>query len=249
MTKIISIANHKGGVGKTTTTACLGKALASKGKRVLIVDLDAQANLTTSLWGQIPDQTIYHAMKGQCSMPIIKIGDNVDLGPASLDLAGLEIELAGALSREFVLKDLMDPIIHNYDYILLDCPPSLSLITINAFVASTEVIIPLTAEALPFKGLTMITDVIAMIQKRLNPSLHLSGILLTRWKGRKLNKMVEDSLRANFGATVFETKIRDNIAVAEAPLTTTDIFTYAPESNGAKDYIALCNELCATEKS
>lgn len=245
MAKIISIANHKGGVGKTTTTACLGKALASKGSRVLVIDLDAQANLTTSLWGKETDRTIYDAMKRQDSLPLINVGENLDITPASLDLAGIELELAGALSREFILKDLIEPISGKYDYILLDCPPSLSLVTVNAFVASTEVIIPLTAEALPFKGLTMITDIITMVQKRLNPRLALTGILLTRWKGRKLNKLVEESLREKFGTTVFTTKIRDNISVAEAPLATKDIFAYAPDSNGAKDYIALCEEICA----
>ena len=147
------------------------------------------------------------------------------------------------MSREFILKDLLEPVSASYDYILLDCPPSLGLIAVNAFVASTDVIIPLTAEALPYKGLTMINEVLDMVKKRLNPTLSLTGIVLSRWAGRKLNKMVEESLRANYGAIVFDTKIRENIAIAEAPLSKEDIFSYNSESNGAKDYGALTDEL------
>lgn len=243
MTKIIAIANHKGGVGKTTTTASVGAALAAMGHTTLLVDLDAQANLTASLLNVSDgERTIYNSLKKRESLPVIKLRENLDLVPSSLDLAGMELELSGVMSREFILKDLLEPIAKDYEFILLDCPPSLGLIAVNAFVASTDVIIPLTAEALPFKGLTMIQNILAMVQKRLNPSLRLSGIVLSRWGGRKLNKMVEEALRSNFEDVVFNTRIRENISLAEAPLANTDIFSYSKTSNGAKDYQALTEE-------
>ena len=243
MSRVIAIANHKGGVGKTTAVASIGAALAGMGYKTLLVDLDAQANLTTSLLPKEPERTIYNALKERKQLPIVEVKPLLHLSPSSLDLAGIELELSGVMQREFILKDLLEPAADNYDYILLDCPPSLSLIAVNAFISSSDVIVPLTAEALPFKGLTMIEDVVAMVKKRLNPSLSLSGIVLGRWAGRKLNKMVEEALRENYPDIVFNTKIRENISIAEAPLTKTDIYSYAPESNGAKDYQALTEEL------
>ena len=244
MAKIIAIANHKGGVGKTTFVASVGASLASQGYKTLLIDLDAQANLTASLLQDESERrTIYNALKEKRELPVVETRQNLYLTPSALDLAGIELELSGAMSREFILKDLLEPLAPNYDYILLDCPPSLGLIAVNAFVASTDVIIPLTAEALPFKGLTMIQEIVAMVQKRLNPSLSISGIVLNRWAGRKLNKVVEEALRERFPDVVFSSKVRENIAIAEAPLTKSDIFSYSPESNGAKDYRAVAEEL------
>jgi chromosome partitioning protein len=244
MSRIIAIANHKGGVGKTTAVASIGAALAAKGYKVLLVDLDAQANLTASLsTAEDEGRTLYNALRDRQDLPIVEVTDNLSLSPSSLDLAGVELELSGMMSREFILKDLLEPVAGIYDFILLDCPPSLGLIAVNAFVAATDVIVPLTAEALPYKGLAMLRDVLGMVQRRLNPSLRLTGIVLSRWAGRKLNKVVEASLRENYGDIVFETKIRENIAIAEAPLSKVDIFTYNPDSNGAKDYAALTDEL------
>jgi len=244
MSRIIAIANHKGGVGKTTAVASIGAALAAKGYKVLLVDLDAQANLTASLsTAEDESRTIYQALKERKQLPVIEVRQNLSLTPSSLDLAGVELELSGMMSREFVLKDLLEPVAGDYDFILLDCPPSLGLIAVNAFVAATDVMVPLTAEALPYKGLAMLRDVLGMVQRRLNPSLRLTAIVLSRWAGRKLNKVVEASLRENYGDIVFETKIRENIAIAEAPLSKADIFTYNPDSNGAKDYAALTDEL------
>lgn len=242
--RIIAISNHKGGVGKTSFVASVGASLASRGYKTLLVDLDAQANLTASLLPEEEEgRTIYNALKERKQLPATEIRGNLHLTPSALELAGIELELSGVMSREFILKDLLEPVAPAYDVILLDCPPSLGLIAVNAFVASTDVIIPLTAEALPFKGLTMIQDIITMVQKRLNPSLRLSGIVLNRWAGRKLNKVVEEALRENFKDLVYNTKIRENIAIAEAPLIKTDILSYSPESNGAKDYQAITEEL------
>lgn len=239
---IISIANHKGGVGKTTTVASLGAALASAGKRVLMVDLDAQSNLTTSLLCQEQQRTIYDALKERNGLPIVNVSAGLDIVPASLDLAGIELELAGVFSREFILSDLLKDVANDYDFVLLDCPPSLGLITINALVASSKVIIPLTAEALPFKGLRMLENIIGMIMGRLNPSLQLGGIVITRWGRRKLNKIVEEGLTEVYGPILFSTRIRENIAIAEAPLTSKNIFDYAPGCNGAIDYQSLATE-------
>ena len=248
MGKVISIANHKGGVGKTTTVASLGAVLARSGKRVLLVDLDAQANLTGSLIEtEQGERTIYEALREREGLPIKEAGENLHVVPSSLDLAGMELELASSMSREFALKDVLEPIAGEYDYILLDCPPSLGLLTVNAFVASDEIIIPLTAEALPFKGLTMIGKIIGMVQKRLNTSLTLSGILFTRWEGRKLNKLVEDAVRGKYGEIVYTSRVRTNIALAEAPLSRVDILTYNDKSNGAQDYEAVAREFLSRQ--
>lgn len=246
--KTIAIANHKGGVGKTTSVASIGAALANIGKRVLLVDLDAQTNLTTSFTQEEPDTTIYNALRGETSLPVINIRENLDLVPSSLDMAAAELELSSLMSREYILKDLLEPLKDKYDYALLDCPPSLSLVTINALVAANSLYIPLTAEALPSKGLKRLTDILQTVKKRINPALQLDGVIITRWEKSKLSSMVEEQLRATFGAAVFDTKIRKNVAIAEAPLFSKDIISYAPDSNGAKDYQALTAEIIEREK-
>lgn len=244
MARTIAIANHKGGVGKTTSVAAIGAALAATGYRTLIVDLDPQANLTESLIkdGEV-GRTIYQALKERKDLPVVFRGLCLSVTPSSLQLAGAEVELAGAQNKHTALKSLLSPVADQYDYILIDCPPSLALLTINAFVAADELYIPLTAEALPFKGLMALEQIVGMVQQSLNPNLRLSGIFLTRWEGRKLNKMVEATLRGRYGDRVFATKIRTNIPLAEAPLTKKDIYAYNPKSNGAADYKALTEEI------
>ncbi|MBR4365507.1 MAG: ParA family protein [Bacteroidaceae bacterium] len=241
--KIISFANHKGGVGKTTTTASVGSILASQGKQVLVIDLDAQANLTASLLHGESDVSIYNALVGNESLPVVDISPNLHLVPASLGLAMADLELASAMARERILAELIDEVKDNYDYILIDCPPSLGLLTLNAFTASNEIIIPLVAEVLPFKGLTMINNFIDMVRKRLNPKAHVTGILITRWENTNLSKQIEKGMRAQLGELVFQTKIRKNVTIAEAPLESKNIVEYAPRSNGAKDYKAFTEEL------
>lgn len=243
MTNIIAVANHKGGVGKTTSVASIGAILSQMGKRTLLIDLDAQANLTSSLLPTEPERTIYDSLKGGEPLPIIVVKENLSIVPSSLDMAGVELELSSRMSREYLLKDLLEPIADNYDYILLDCAPSLGIITLNALVAATELYIPLTAEALPSKGLTKLLEILQNVQKRLNPSIALSGVLITRYEKSKLSQMVEEALRANYGEAVFNTKIRKNVAIAEAPLYSQDIVAYAPDSNGAKDYKSLTEEI------
>ena len=166
-TKIISVANHKGGVGKTTTVASVGSILASKGHTVLLVDLDAQSNLTSSLLKGEPDSSIYSALLGKSELPIIPLSENLFLVPATLQLAMADLELASAMARERLLTELLEKYKGKFEFILIDCPPSLGLLTLNAFTASTDIIIPLVAEVLPFKGLAMINNFIVMVKKRL----------------------------------------------------------------------------------
>lgn len=241
--KVISFANHKGGVGKTSSVASIGAALSKKGFRTLLIDTDAQANLTCSLT-DTEGKTIYNSLKDGEPLPIIQLSERLSIVPSSEELALLELEVASKIGREYLLADLIEPLKEKYDYILIDCPPSLGLLTLNAFVASTDIIIVLTAETLPTKGLSMITDgLIDNITKRANKKLKLSGILITRWESTKLNKTIEESLRAKYGELVYKTKIRKNTALAESPLYRESIFTYAPSSNGAKDYSNVTEEI------
>lgn len=248
MSRIIAIANHKGGVGKTTSVGSIGSILAEMGKRTLLIDLDAQANLTSSFLDEEPEETIYNALRGDIALPIVEVRENLSIVASTLDMAGAELDLSSRISREFILRKLLKPIADKYDYILLDCPPSLGLVTINALVAATELYIPLTAEALPSRGLTKLTNILQMVRENLNESILLSGVVITRWESTNLSKMVEAQLRETFGDIIFKTKIRKNVAIAEAPLYSKDVVSYAPESNGAKDYRSLTEEIVAQEK-
>lgn len=246
MTRIIAVINHKGGVGKTTTVASLGAVLSEKGYKVLIVDLDAQSNLTSSLLSTSPDRTLYNALTERTDLPTLPIKENLWLSPSTLELAGVELELASSYGRETILRDLLQEYGEKFDFILLDCPPSLGLISVNAIVASTEVYVPMTAEALPYKGMEMLTHFLELLQKNLRKKTEISGILLTRHqKNKNLSKLVEEDIRKTYGEKVFKTNIRENVSIAEAPLTQTNILTYAPKSNGAEDYRNLAEEVIA----
>lgn len=244
-TKIIAVANHKGGVGKTTTVANLGSILSVKGHRVLLVDLDAQANLTASLVASIDGPSIYEALTGKTDcLPIVSVNNHLHLVPASLTLAMADVELSTAIAREHILAGLLSKakVEDNYDFVLLDCPPSLGLVTLNAITASTDVLIPLISEVLPFKGLTMMSDFISMVRQKLNPQAHISGIVITRWENSKLSRGIEERLRVWEGDVVYRSMIRKNVRLAEAPLQNRNILDYASGSNGAKDYTSLAEE-------
>lgn len=241
--KIFSISNHKGGVAKTTTTVNLAAGLAKMNRKVLVVDLDAQANLSQSLGVRDYEPNMYNALKGQCSMPEIPIIENLWLAPSHLNLSGAELELSMEPGRENLLKGLLKKLTNTYDYILIDCPPSLGLLTVNALNASSKVLIPLQAQFLASQGLAKLIDVVGKVQERLNPDLEIGGIIITMFKKNTvLSRDVLEFTNSRFGEMVFNTKIRDNIAIAEAPALGLDIFRYSKNSLGALDYSNLCIE-------
>ena len=244
MSKVICISNHKGGVGKTTSTINIGAGLNKLGKKVLLIDLDAQANLSQSL-GLIEEPiNIYGSIKGEYKLQPIEIVKGLDVIPSTLDLSGAEVELSGEAGREYILRELIEPIRASYDYILIDSPPSLSLLTINAFTSSDKILIPLQSQYLALQGLTKLMEVVEKIKKRLNKELELGGVFITQYDSRKiLNRNVKDTIKAHFKDKVFKTSIRDNIALAEAPANQLDIFRYNSKSTGAEDYLALSKEI------
>lgn len=244
MIKVISISNHKGGVGKTTSVINIGAGLNKLGKKVLLVDLDPQANLSISLGIQEEQNNIYKAMRGEQNLKPVEILKGMDLIASSLDLSGAEVELINEAGREYILKDLLEPLRNEYNYILIDNPPSLGLLTINSFVASQEVFIPLQAQYLALQGLAKLTEVIEKIKKRLNNELRIGGVFITQYDNRKiLNREILATIQQYFKKELFNTRIRDNIALAEAPANKTDIFRYNPKSKGAEDYLQLCREI------
>jgi len=248
MSKVISLSNHKGGVGKTTSTINIGAGLNKLKKKVLLIDLDPQANLSQSLGIMEPTKTIYGALKGEYELEPLEIMPGLDLIPSTLDLSGAEVELSGEAGREYILKELIDPMRASYDYILIDSPPSLGLLTINAFTASDEVYIPLQAQYLALQGLTKLIEVIDKIKRRLNKELNLGGVFITQYDRRKvLNRDVVETIKSHYKEKLFKTAIRDNIALAEAPTQGLDIFRYNPKSYGAEDYLSLCKEMLKTK--
>lgn len=245
MKNVIAIANHKGGVGKTTTATSVGGILALQGNRVLMIDLDAQANLTTSLIDETTvEESVYDAMiADDGNLPIVHVSGNLDLSPASLQLAMLDVQLATVMARELILANLVKKVEDNYDYIIIDCPPALGMTTMNAFAAADNIVIPMTAEFFSFKGLQMIKDFVTLVRKRLNKQARITGILLTRFESSNLSREIEQGLRNNAGDLLFKTRIRKNIALGEAQVSKTNIVSYAPKSNGAVDYLQFVAEL------
>lgn len=245
--KKIAFTNQKGGVGKTTSTVNVGAGLCIQGKKVLLVDLDPQANLTYSLRmsSKRLDKSVYDVLKGRIEPQEAIISHNgFDVLPSSIDLSGAEMEFANEPARETLLKHTLKKISGNYDYVLIDCPPNLGLLTLNAFTAVNEIFIVLQSEYLALHGLSKLLDVINIVKERLNPDIELTGIICTLFDSRKnLNKEVVDHIKDYFGDKVFNTIIRDNVALAEAPSHHKTIFEYDPESHGAKDYMALAKEI------
>lgn len=238
MGKIISIANFKGGVGKTTSTVNIGAGLSLEGKRILLIDLDPQFNLTQSLGLLDADRPIYGALRGEYALEPVAITEGLFIIPSSLDLIKAEIELSGEFKREEILSRLIAPLVHQYDYILIDCPPSLGLLTINAFIASDEIYVPIEAEFLALKGYAILSEAIGRI------GLSIDHVFITKFDGRKvLNRNVLDTIRHSLSDIAFNTVIRENIALAEAPTQGLDIFRYAPKSVGADDYRQLIKEI------
>ena len=242
--KIITICNAKGGVGKTTSTASIGACMALMGKKVLLIDLDGQANLTLYY---IPNDSeievsIFDSLISGEPLPIINVKENLDIVPSSLEMASAEIALTNLLAREQILSRLLDGVKQDYDYILIDCPPSLGIVTTNAFLAADEILVPMTPELLPLKGMRMLDSFINSLQK-VKPSIHLSVVFTTRFNHRKLNKAVENVVRNRYQNITLQSRIRENIALAESAGSGNSIFEYDPNSNGAKDYRALTEEI------
>lgn len=244
MATVISLLNHKGGVGKTTSAINIGAGLAELGQRVLLVDLDPQANLTLSLGISRQPVNIYESMMGESDLVPVEYKEKIHVITSSLDLSSAEMELVNEAGREFILRELFDGVDDQYDFIIIDCPPSLGLLTLNALTSSQQVIIPLQTEFLAMQGLAKIKQVIQKVKLRLNKPLHISGVLATMYDHRKvLNRDVVETIQKYFGPLLFDTYIRDNVALAEAPAQRQDIFSYARSSNGAEDYLAVCKEI------
>lgn len=242
--KTIAILNHKGGTGKTTSAINIGAGLAKKGKRVLLVDIDPQANLTEGLGIRDAEISIYDSIRDSKKLPVIQINESLDLVPSSIDLLGAELEIVSKIGREKIITKLLKPLKSEYDYIILDCPPALGLLTINAIVASDTVLLPLEAEYFAYKGIDRLMGVIEQVQEHLNEKLTIGGVFVTKCNSqRTLTQTIVDSITDFFGDKVFETKIRINVSLSEAQLQGQSVFEYAPESNGAKDYELLVDEI------
>lgn len=249
--RIITLINQKGGVGKTTSATNIGAGLALLSFRVLLVDLDPQANLSEGL-GVNPEEvtsSIYDVLINGHNVQdaIIKIKDGLDLLPSCIDLAGAEAELINLQGREFRLKSALDTV-RGYDYVLIDAPPSLGQLSLNAMYAAREIFVPIQTEFFALKGVGRLLDTVSEVKRWGNEKLAITGVIATCFDRRKnLNKEISAELRGHFGGRVFNTLIRDNVALAEAPAAGMDIFSYDKSSHGASDYAALCHEIIAME--
>lgn len=249
MAKIISVANQKGGVGKTTTAVNLSAALAVLEKKVLLVDCDPQANATSGL-GVNPDElenSVYECLLGQVDAEdVIYETDtpNLDLLPTRIDLVGAEVELVSEKGRELFLQRVLEPLRDQYEYIIIDCSPSLGLITLNALTASDSVIIPIQSEYFALEGLGKLLNTVRIVQTRLNPKLAIEGLLITMYDNRlRLARQVVEDVRSHFGSLVFDTIIFRNTKLAEAPSYGKSIIMHDAASTGSVNYLNLAQEI------
>ncbi len=254
MARIISVANQKGGVGKTTTTVNLGASLAFVGKKILLVDSDAQGNATSGMGIRKPDVThdIYDVLVNEVPIqdaiyPTSR--ENLDIVSATLQLAGAEIELTSMMARESRLKMALNEVKDQYDFILIDCPPSLGHLTINAFTASDSILIPVQCEYYALEGLSQLLNTVRLVQKHFNPELEIEGVLLTMYDARtNLGAEVVEEVRRYFQEKVYDTIIPRNIRLSEAPSHGMSIIDYDIRSKGAEVYQALAKEVLTREK-
>jgi chromosome partitioning protein len=246
--RIFAVANQKGGVGKTTTTISVGAALAEMGRRVLIIDLDPQGNATTGLG--VDARRFEHSMYDVLlnDMPMADVVEatgfaNLFLAPATLDLAGVEQELSSVISRETRLKRSLESVDGEFDYVMIDCPPSLGLITINAFSAATDILVPVQSEFYALEGLSQLTKIVDLVQKNLNPSLRISKVVLTMATATALSGDVAKEVKKAFPKELCKTSIPRTVRLAEAPSFGQPISQFDPGSKGAKAYRALAEEI------
>lgn len=250
-TKIIAIINQKGGVGKSTTAINLGAALGEMGKQVLLVDLDPQGNCSSGLGVEksLIQQCIYDVLLNDVPLEeviIPDIAEGLDIAPATINLAGAEVELVSEMARENRLKDAVGSMRGKYDFILIDCPPSLGLLTVNALVAADKLLIPIQCEFYALEGVTKLLESMKRVKSRLNPTLDIYGILLTMYDSRTtLSKQVVDEVREYFGRLVFTTPIPRTVKLSEAPSFGQPITQYDPKGRGALSYIELAKEVIA----
>ncbi len=254
MGRIIAIANQKGGVGKTTTTINLSASLAEMGKKVLVIDMDPQGNTTSGLGVEKNniDNTVYELILSECSVNecIIKnVIDNVSVIPSNVNLAAAEIELIGVDKKEYILKNEIDWVKDQYDYIFIDCPPSLSMLTVNAMTTANTVLVPIQCEYYALEGLSQLIHTVNLVKERLNPRLSMEGVVFTMYDSRtNLSAQVVENVKSNFKEKVFDTLIPRNIRLAEAPSYGMPICMYDSKSSGAESYRNLAKELMNNNK-
>lgn len=247
--RVIAVANQKGGVGKTTTTVNLSACLAEMGQRVLAVDIDPQGNTTSGLGvdKQGVERSVYDVLINDTPVQEATVATSVEslsLIPANIDLAGAEIELVPQLSRETKLRRALEPVRNLYDFVLIDCPPSLGLLTINALVAADSVLIPIQCEYYALEGLSQLMNTVRLVQGQLNPSLDVEGVLLTMFNGRtNLSIQVVDEVKRYFRDKVYRTIVTRNVRLSEAPSHGKPITRYDPKSKGAEAYQELAREV------
>lgn len=254
MGKIISIANQKGGVGKTTTAINLSAALAKQGKKVLLIDCDPQGNATSGygIEKNEIENTVYELMLGDCTVKDCIIKDvlkNLSIIPANVSLSAADIELIGVEKKEFILKNEIDWVKSDYDYIMIDCPPSLNTLTINAMTASDTVLVPIQCEYYALEGLSQLIYTINLVRERLNPTLSIEGVLFTMFDSRtNLSQQVVQNVKENLQQYIFDTVVPRNIRLAEAPSYGAPITEYDPKSVGSASYIKIAKELIKKNK-
>ncbi len=253
MGRVIAVANQKGGVGKTTTAVNLSACLAEAGCRVLLIDLDPQGNATSGLGIEKNrlNQTVYEMMIGECDAEdclIQDVFDNLDLMPANINLSGAEIELIGIEKKEYILKKAIDPMRDNYEYVIIDCPPSLNMLTVNGLTAADTVLVPIQCEFYALEGLSQLIHTVNLVKKRLNPSLDLEGVVFTMYDARtNLSLQVVENVKSNLKQNVYKTIIPRNVRLAEAPSHGLPVNLYDTKSTGAESYRLLAKEVMEHE--
>ena len=253
MGRTIAIANQKGGVGKTTTGINLSACLAEKGKKVLAVDMDPQGNMTSGLGvdKDSVENTIYNLIIGESKMEEVLIKDvleNLDIIPTNIDLSGAEIELLDVEEKEYIVRNEIDKIKDNYDFIIIDCPPSLSMLTINAMTTADSVLVPIQCEYYALEGLSQLIHTVELVRDRLNPKLTIEGVVFTMYDARtNLSLQVVENVKDTLEQTIYKTIIPRNIRLAEAPSYGIPINKYDPKSAGAESYLRLADEVIDKE--